>query len=483
MNNSKYSKITFNYLLSNFAPRIASLLLLPVFLRLMEINIWGEISLLVAFQIVFVNIFSWGLDSLGHRVFQDLDTAKKNEFISKTTKKFFIYNIIFLLILEFLINTNLTNFFNIDYGIPFRLTVLTAILLSFTRLLTNLYKSINESAVVRNSIYIESILVPVFQLFLVSIIIYFYGFDDRMIVSSYFIGQFLGTFLKTYYLKSRSNKLFSQSNEVTLNLSKELQNNYSNLSYIYALFSMLLGWQDRFFLTKYYSLEEVAEYSTVYRLADLHGVFVSAFVVAFAPILWSVSNKNKKKSMELFKHIISVSSLLGCLGVCISVIIGPILLPPKYQAALVIIPYLAIGLIFGSFASLYGLILEKNYRLNIRLYSMILGATVNFLLIYFTIGEYGIVGLSISTMIGYFVVFLVNYFYADKIFKPLLLNKELLISIIIIGAFIVFYRDVWFLNLFFLILSVLLLSMMIFLFKKIIKIQNTDFFIPGNLDD
>ncbi len=52
MNDSKYSKITFNYLVSNFAPRIASLLLLPVFLRLMEINIWGEISLLLAFQIV-----------------------------------------------------------------------------------------------------------------------------------------------------------------------------------------------------------------------------------------------------------------------------------------------------------------------------------------------------------------------------------------------------------------------------------------------
>ena len=86
MNDSKYSKITFNYLVSNFAPRIASLLLLPIFLRLMEINIWGEISLLLAFQIVFVNIFSWGLDSLGHRVFQDLDTVKKNEFINKTTK-------------------------------------------------------------------------------------------------------------------------------------------------------------------------------------------------------------------------------------------------------------------------------------------------------------------------------------------------------------------------------------------------------------
>jgi len=454
-----------------------------IFLRLMEINIWGEISILLAFQIVFVNIFSWGLDSLGHRVFQDLNIAKKNEFLGKTTKKFFIFNLFFLVILEFLVNKNLTNFFNIDYGIPFRLTVLTAILLSFTRLLTNLYKSINESVIVRNSIYIESVLVPVFQLFLVSLIIYFYGFDDRMIVSFYFIGQFLGTFVKTYYLKSSSNKLFAESRKSTLNLSKDIQNNYSNLSYLYVLFSMLLGWQDRFFLTKYYSLEEVAEYSTIYRLVDLHGVFIGAFATAFAPILWSVSNKNKKKSMKLFKYILSISSLLGCLGVCISVIIGPILLPPKYQAALVIVPYLAIGFIFGSFASMYGLLLEKNYRLNVRLYSMILGATVNFLLIYLTIGKYGIIGLSISTMIGYFVVFVVNYLYTDKIYKPLLLNKELLISIIIITVFIVFYKDVWFFNLFFLVLSVLVLGMMILIFKKIIKMQNTDFFNQGKLND
>ena len=62
----------------------------------MEINIWGEISLLLAFQIVFVNIFSWGLDSLGHRIFQDLDSNKKSEFIKRTTKKFFIYKKTFI---------------------------------------------------------------------------------------------------------------------------------------------------------------------------------------------------------------------------------------------------------------------------------------------------------------------------------------------------------------------------------------------------
>ena len=143
----------------------------------------------------------------------------------------------------------------------------------------------------------------------------------------------------------------------------------------------------------------------------------------------------------------------------------------------------AIGFIFGSFASMYGLLLEKNYRLNVRLYSMILGATVNFLLIYLTIGKYGIIGLSISTMIGYFFVFVVNYLYTDKIYKPLLLNKELLISIIIITVFIVFYKDVWFFNLFFLVLSVLVLGMMILIFKKIIKMQNTDFFNQGKLND
>jgi len=101
MSKSSYSNITLNYIVSNFTPRAASLILLPVFLRFMDINIWGEISLLLAFQIVFVNIFSWGLDSLGHRVFQDLDKEVRNQFINRTIKKFFIYNFFFLIILEF----------------------------------------------------------------------------------------------------------------------------------------------------------------------------------------------------------------------------------------------------------------------------------------------------------------------------------------------------------------------------------------------
>ena len=483
MNNKKFSNITLNYLISNFSPRLASLILLPVFLRLMEINIWGEISLLLAFQIVFVNIFSWGLDSLGHRIFQDLDSNKKSEFIKRTTKKFFIYNLFFLIILEFILNTNLTNFFKIDYGVPFRLAVFTGILISYARLLTNLYKSLNESKIIRNSIYIESLLIPIFQLLLVVIIIYFYGFEDRMIVSSYFIGQFFGTLIKTLYLKRNTDILFSSFHEKTLNISKKMQENYSNLSYIYAIFAMLLAWQDRFILSRLYTLEEVAEYSTVYRLADLHGVFVGAFVSAIAPILWSVNNKNKNKSLELFKSIISISSLLACLGVCISVIIGPILLPPKYQSALAIIPYLSIGFIFSSYASLYGLLLEKKYKLNIRLASMIFGALINFLLIYITIDELGIIGLAVSTMVGYFVVFLINYVYAEKEYKYFLFNKELLFSISIITVFIILYRDVWFLNLFFLVLSVLILSLMLNQFKKLLHIQKDDFFNIGDAND
>jgi len=474
MSKLKFSNLTLNYLISNFFPRAASLVLLPVFLRLMEIEIWGEISLLLAFQIVFVNIFSWGLDSLSYRVFQDFEKDKKNKFIKKITKKFFVYNLIFLVVFEFALNTNLTNIFKIDYGIPFRLTVLIGILLSFTRLLTSLYKSINESIVIRNSVYLESILIPAIQLLLVSLVIYFYGFEDRMIVSSYFIGQFFGTLVKVVYLKSKSSLLFSEVDQQTIDISQKMQQNYSNLSYIYALFSMLLTWQDRFFLSRYYTLEEVAEYSTVYRLVDLHGVFIGAFVAAFAPILWSV-NTNKKQSLYLFKLIISISSMIGCLGVCISVIIGPLILPLKYQEALVIIPYLSIGMIIGSYAGLYGLLLEKSFKVKIRVYSMALGALVNFLFIYFTIEQFSIIGLSVSTLAGYLVVFLVNYLYAEKEYKSLVWNRESIISFSIIVLFIIIYRDVWFLNLFFLILSVLILGYILNQLNKLLNIQDNNF--------
>ena len=113
-------------------------------------------------------------------------------------------------------------------------------MLSFTRLLTSLFKSINEAVVIRNSVYLESIFIPIFQLTLVSLIIYFYGFEDRMIVTSYFIGQFFGTLIKVLYFKSKSNLLFSRENKENLNVNKKILQNYSNLSYIYALFSMLL---------------------------------------------------------------------------------------------------------------------------------------------------------------------------------------------------------------------------------------------------
>ncbi len=164
------------------------------------------------------------------------------------------------------------------------------------------------------------------------------------------------------------------------------------------------------------------------------------------------------------------------MGVCISVIVGPILLPPKYQSALSIVPYLSIGFIFSSYASLYGLLLEKKYKLNIRLVSMIFGAVINFLLIYITIDGLGILGLAVSTMVGYFVVFLINYAYAEKEYKYFLISKELIFSISIITVFITLYKDVWYLNLFFLVLSVLILSLMFNQFKKLLHIQNDDFF-------
>ena len=110
---------------------------------------------------------------------------------------------------------------------------------------------------------------------------------------------------------------------------------------------------------------------------------------------------------------------------------------------------------------------------------MAFGALVNFLVIYFTIEKFSILGLSFATASGYFIVFLINYFYADKEYKSLLRNREAFISFLIIGLFIVIYRDVWFLNLFFLTLSVLILGYMLYLLKKLLNIQNEDFQIWG----
>ena len=79
-------------------------------------------------------------------------------------------------------------------------------------------------------------------------------------------------------------------------------------------------------------------------------------------------------------------------------------------------------------------------------------------------------------MIGFIVVFIINYFYTNKEYRILIFNKYFSTSLIVISLFIVLYKDIWYLNLFFLLVSVVLLILIVNLFKQMMKFQNSDFY-------
>ena len=469
-NNATYSQSIKNYLITNIVPRLASIILLPVFLRIVEVELWGEISFLVALQIVFVTLFSLGLESSGFRFFNNFSTEQKVTFINKINKKFFLTNLIFLLFIEFVFGVPFANYFGIDYGLPMRFTILTAVILSFTRIYLNFFRSQNRSEIIKISSYLESFLIPLSQILLMGLIIISYGFEDRMIVSAFFLGQLLGTFVKFSYLRRNLLKTFNQQNNDDLDPKSNDVSKFAWYGYMYSWFSLMLVWQDKFLLQKIYSFEKLAHYSTIYRLVDMHGVVIGTFVSTLGPFLWSLNKKNYEETEQLFSKVISISALTGALGVSLSVIIGPIILPEGYQFTISLVPSLAIGMVMGSYASLYGLLLEKNLKMNIRVFSIFMGAMLNLILILNWVTKYDLLGLAIATSLSYGLVFVINFLYAESRYKKLILNKYLATSGIVMLGFHFFYVDIWYMNL---ISIVICFTLGTFILKIINSIRET----------
>ena len=73
MEKTTLTKSSLNLFITNFFPRTLTLISLPIFLRLIDDDIWGEISFLLAIQLIFSNILLFGSESAGLRFFASFD--------------------------------------------------------------------------------------------------------------------------------------------------------------------------------------------------------------------------------------------------------------------------------------------------------------------------------------------------------------------------------------------------------------------------
>lgn len=242
-----------------------------------------------------------------------------------------------------------------------------------------------------------------------------------------------------------------------------------------GVFILLIDVSDRFFLKYIYSEELVGIYSANYRLASVMSLLIAAFRFSWTPYFLNLEKnpENKKIVSGIFTYIVFIGMFLFLFFALFTEPVVKIsfgkfsLLDTRYQSGLVIIPFVLIAYVFSGLYSALSVAPFYADKTKELLYISGLGLIVNTVLNYLLILNYGMIGASVSTLLTYFVMMVVLYYRAQKIYRiEYEIKKILLIFILAISLFIISYFTKEFLSeINFIFLSIVLIFIFLAPFK------------------
>ena len=214
---------------------------------------------------------------------------------------------------------------------------------------------------------------------------------------------------------------------------------------------------------------DVGLYDAIYRYVDILGVITGSFMIALGPILFSKKDLSNRY-FENIQDLIYLTFMLAACGTYISSIAVGILLPESYSSAVYIVPVLALGLAFGSGASLITIIFDVKERKDLSVKGILFASVINAALNVLLIPRYDILGAALSMLFSCIFWFILILLFARNFnfhMKKNILNIAFLISIIII--YFVFWGQTLLYNLLSIVIFVALLYKCWRLIRRILQ--------------
>lgn len=182
----------------------------------------------------------------------------------------------------------------------------------------------------------------------------------------------------------------------------------------------MLGQSDKIFIADYLSLEDVGIYSLSKRIAGLIGLVSGAFMLAYHPLYFEIANSDNQTRAKnrLFKYnnvIILSIIFIGFLVVFFSKEILYLFLNERYHEAYKYIPWLVIGVLFGSISStILGASFQQSKRMKQEMYIGIFAAVMTVFLYFLLIKKYELYGVITATTLASITIFIIAYIYSKK---------------------------------------------------------------------
>jgi O-antigen/teichoic acid export membrane protein len=190
----------------------------------------------------------------------------------------------------------------------------------------------------------------------------------------------------------------------------------------------MLGWitssSDRYLIGFFSSSQMVGIYSAAYNIGAVIGFFGAPLQIIIFPAISKLYEEKKGQEIKAYlayslKYFLlfAIPSIFGLTILSKQILL--IMTRPEFAAqGLLVLPIVAVGaLFFGLYGAIFAwiLIVAKRTRLIFVLVSF--SAMINLILNIFFIPVYGILAAAITTLIAYFILFLLTSYFSQKYIK------------------------------------------------------------------
>lgn len=409
-----------NYVLASYIKQALSIVSTPIITRYLSLDQYGILSIISTVTQIFTVILMLNFNGAITRRYYEKEPGYPG-FLSSTTSFLIVYNIAFVLVLNYF-KVQLASFFNI-YPNLFILGIFFSIINLYTAIYLSHLQAAQKSRKRATITIINAVLAQ--GLSLAFVVLFkenkhlgrLYG---QMIVNGIFM---IYSIFKLYKFGGMKFGINNVKYAIT----------YGMPLIPHSLSTFILTAFDRIIINQIKGQEAAGVYSFAYTVGMLMSLFVSSINKAWTPSFFMNYSDKKYKLINKLATSNTKIIFIGALGLILfSEEIVAIFADVRYHEAISIVPVIIISYIAVYFYSLYANYSFYKKKTVLISINTLLAGVLNIILNYYYIPKYGYVAAAYTTLISYFVLFILHFINAKFIIKEKILSLRFAILPMII---------------------------------------------------
>lgn len=394
-----------NYFLGQIITTGLAFLSIPIFTRLFTREDYGIVNVYNAYLAIIIIVLSANAHSSVSRYYFE----KKEDFNEFLGTTLFLTGIIFLFVTSayLLLYNHIESVMNLPGLLP-----LLLILSSCVVLLNTIYLQIIQAQKRSLESATINVLKGVLTLGLAIILVLSLEKDRYLgkIYATLIIGFIFSLYI--FYRILKGTKLAFKKYHVKYILF------YSIPLIPYALGSIILATFDRIMINDLVDASSAGIYSLGYNIALLVSMVISATQAALLPDFFDFLNKKQYSRLDaLVGKVFSIITFSAFGLILFAKEIVQILADVKFHEALTIVPIVIIGYVFFGMFTVYGRYISYTKKTIYSSLIMVVSGLVNIILNALLIPQYGYVVAAYTTVVSYFVLFLLSWIIPKYVLK------------------------------------------------------------------